>query len=418
MPRLHMEESDRLIRTWDRYVTNEVTGDMDIDREALVAIARIHALDDTPVPNPGFLAELERRLTHQAVSGAGGPRLAQAPLAQALRPAPLSDSERGPSQSWKPLAGSLLAVAALLAVMLGGAVIASLDERRDPLDRFFAPIAFNDGGGDQAVVEAPKLEREPVTTHTLFHAVIDPASVTDATEPWTKLESSLVKVNTGEGFRFEEPYFVCCPGLRIYQVLEGTARIDLDGQVRLYRQIDAPTRHEVSTATGQVTLEAGDVAVLPRNAIAVVENGGLNPLWMLSAELYAPSPETPFLRNPLNYLEFAFTHDSAIDASFMGSLEWTIERIDLDPGGSLLLEATPVAPVNLMVTEGMLLGYEESAAIGDATPTIANQFRLSGGTGLGMGSFPPGSYRFVNTQKEPATVYLLRLETPPSESGQ
>lgn len=241
---------------------------------------------------------------------------------------------------------------------------------------------------------------------TILDIQVNPGDLGAATsELWDTMEFEMVYVDAGASFNTDHPYFTCCAGVNVFQVLEGSASflVESDADVYAAGEWSAPTRFPAGTL---FSLGEGETVVHVMNQPAIVTNTGPGELVLLrgSGEQFV-GPVTSQM--PAGYRGRAWATDSNMEPLPGETVNVSFERIALEPGDITHVEAMDGVSLNGFYPETADTWLRMLPGAFDAIPADAQSFVT---TSIVMGNFAPGPYTFFNAGDDPATFYLMRIE--------
>ena len=243
------------------------------------------------------------------------------------------------------------------------------------------------------------------TAETMLDIQVNPGDLGATTSDlWDTMEFEMVSVNAGESFNSDHPYFTCCAGINVFQILEGSASfiVESDADVYAAGEWSNPSRIPAGTL---FTLGEGETVVHVMDQPVIVTNTGPEELVLLrgSGEQFL-GPITSL--TPDGYHGGGWATDGSMDPLPGEVVNVSFERIELDPGSLFHLETT---------AGERLVGFSPEAdtrlrmLIGDfdAIPADNQGILLRSYV---MDNFPPGPFTFHNAGDLPVTLYLMRIE--------
>jgi hypothetical protein len=299
----------------------------------------------------------------------------------------------------------------------GRYTILNVDE--NPISLYFLRLVETDDVpprdlGDDAPVAPIDAALQPVT-ESLLDMTIDPALLGALSpEQWDRLDFSLVHIEPGDRFSTDHPAFSCCPGLVVFQVLEGSIALVVDGIADVIRAGSDGTAERFDAGV-DVALGTGDAAIFALDRPAVVTNTSNDRTKILAGYIYAHAfveGAQDMCPGPAGYFEEPVTKAMAIDHLTSGPVHLSFERTMLEPGAALGVEVVPdvalmgwhTAPDALV---RLIFGAHDPEAADSTDAAEAESFIVQT---FSLSNFAQGTYTFVNEGDEPVALYFLRLQ--------
>ena len=412
---------DPVVKAWDAYVAGDPRASTRSSKQTFTVIGALDAAMADVEPDSDFLVSLERKLlgfnVQPTVAAVATPvRAVPRPVPPSKPPVHRRITAFGQPGHW--------AIAALLVLFLAGAAVLAWSKQDEPDSPQTIPAAVdsaaNDSSGDVAglskaspqatpgvheTASSPIAAGDAPTYETLLDIQVNPKQL-NATTPdlWDTMEFEMVSVKPGEGFSTDHPYFTCCAGINVFQILEGSASfiVESDADVYAAGEWSNPSRIPAGTL---FTLGEGETVVHVMDQPVIVTNTGPEELVLLrgSGEQFL-GPITSL--TPDGYHGGGWATDGSMDPLPGEVVNVSFERIELDPGSLFHLETT---------AGERLVGFSPEAdtrlrmLIGDfdAIPADNQGILLRSYV---MDNFPPGPFTFHNAGDLPVTLYLMRIE--------
>lgn len=361
---------DAEVQYWDAIVLGELRPINSVDPDLAATIRRVHAIDDTPLPDAAFAARLESELLRSATQTRAD---SAAPGVAAGRMSLQTTTARA---RWSNLTRrgvvNAAAMAALLAIMLVSTVVTL---RVGPLavrDREPAPLVLGPGiTGETLLLQASfdTFPADPLSAE-IERWVLQPGVET----PMGTYESS------GEG-----------PSA--YLVEAGTLTVLSDGPLAVTRAGTATPVTEREPV--EIELQTGDRGFAPSGVTSLWRNDGAIPVRVLEAKFIRGDRFSPAAAGVLSY--------TVVNESPMARpdhpIVMTVFQITLQPGADLTADAIPGLEM-LKVEGGRLVAVDVDEAGRSLPPVVLGQATRA------LLSFPPGRV-FRSGNDQPVTILLV-----------
>jgi hypothetical protein len=222
---------------------------------------------------------------------------------------------------------------------------------------------------------------------------------------WDAAEFIDLRVAPGDRFSTDNPWFLCCDGISVYQVREGSLDLVVDGAADLYRAESVAA--ERTSAGIQLTLGSGDAIVMGMQASATFANASQeNELVLLHGLAYAGSSMLGNGIPPDGYGKSAHTIDVEFEAIPSEAIGFSFEAVELAPGELYPIEIDPEQRVIGWYPEPdsmvrMLEGTHDTVPADDRGTFLVRTFT--------MRVYDPGPYTLYNSSETATTIYLMRM---------
>lgn len=365
-------------RYWDALVGGEPVPPPGIEPVIGVVIQSILALDDAPLPDPGFAARLEHQL------------LGSAPTV--LRPAGGLDFQKAgsanspPSPAWSLAARrrvmSLAATAALLTIMAASVAVMPRAGASLPQDEGAFPLVLGPGITEQSLLLQARFENFP-------EGPLD----ADLSR-WVMQPGAAVEVGR-RGYSGEGP--------AAFLVEAGALTIETDGPIAVTGA--GASTPSVIDAAAPLVLQTGDRAYTPTGVVSVWRNTGTEVVRILEAKIRTPLVGFP----PEGTLNYTVIMEEFIPTPSRPAV-MNVYQITLLPEGRLRVDSVPGLEM-LKVESGRLVAVDVDSD-GNPSPPVS----LGQGT-RPLGSFPPGRV-FRSANDQPVKLILVTFaNTNPLQPG-
>jgi hypothetical protein len=377
-------------------------------------------IDQSRFPRQEFARELMERLTHEGIPAAVPHRTAERKLKEpagklASNGALLSALSHGetkwvadrPTSLRRRRVSLLLAVAAVICLLLAGAVALSLGPE-DSLPERVIPAAIVQNGNEPA-------NTAEITSH--FSGSINPDLFESPVQAdWNRVYMHYMELDAGASYVTDTEDFTCCHGITVTMVLNGELVIDSEGVILIYRA--GPTSIEpetVGTGTSAIMLP-GDVFVHAMHIPVLYQNDEEKPATYLNAFLFnLPSGTVIGNLKPAGYyfVSPALTH--ATESVTSGPIAASVDRVVFESGQELTIQPSENSVMFTSVTEGTLRMTRIDA---EGKPAVGLPSLVQSAPRISVAEVSPGEHMLIeNESEEPAVLYVFRFGTSEDVSG-
>jgi hypothetical protein len=303
----------------------------------------------------------------------------------------------------------LFVAAALLALLIGGAVVAF--NWRQP-DRESTPVI------PAAIPAVGQAEPGEATVETLFSLTPDPAGAIPYTPTeWDEATLISLKLDPGQEYSTDHPGFTCCMGINTTTVLSGAVSIVNDGTVLVYRKgADPDVPEEVAPGT-TVELMPDDAAVYEHQRPMIMRNTGEGPARVLQGIFWSYNERTGEL--PESFLDAVIALQwTTISLNDPSNDQLVLERVTFEPGDTFRVKTREHVVYLHLLDEGILQGYGVDTEGNSDGSSVVMAFEGPTG-GVGAQPQPPlyAEIEYRNEREEPVHLYLFRLTQQPATPG-
>jgi hypothetical protein len=360
------------VQYWDAIVLGELRPINTVDPDVAATIRRVHAIDQSPLPDAAFAARLESELLRSATQSRAD---SAAPGVEAGRTSLQTTTARA---RWSDLTRrgvvNLAAMAALLALVLVSTMVTL---RVGPLavrDRDHSPLVLGPGITGETLLLQARLDALPAD------------SLSAEIERWVLQPGAETPMGTEE---------LSGVGPSAFLIEAGTLTVQSDGPLAVTRA--GATTPATEREPVELELQPGDRGFAPSGVTSLWRNDGATPVRVLEAKIDRGDRAFPVSRGVLNYTVV----DEYPIARPDHPAVMTVFQITLEPGVDLAADAIP--GLEMLKVEGGRLVAIDVDEEGRPLPSV-----VLGQATRALLSFPPGRV-FRSGNGEPVTLLLVTI---------
>jgi hypothetical protein len=360
-----------VLEYWDALVLGEPPPISSVDPVVAMTIQRIHALDDTPLPDAAFAARLEYELLQSDLpsSSASAAVTPATPAAYGVA----SEPTGWPSDSGRRAVMNLAAMAALVAIVVTSIFVtlrAGPPTSRDPSN---PPLALGPGITNETLLLRARFDSFP---DGILSASVD---------RWVLQPGAEVLMGSRE---------TSSEGPSAYLIETGTLTVRPDSPMTVIPA--GSTMPAVVEAASQIDLHAGDRGFAPFGVTSLWRNTGNIPVRIVEAKIKRDDVSISG-DGVLNYTVIGESTFAKPDHPIV----MTVFQVTLQPGAEL--SAGTFRGLEMLKVEAGRLVAVDVDGDGNATPPI-----LVGDATRRLDSFPPGRV-FRGGNDQPVSLLLVTI---------
>ncbi|CAN5846512.1 hypothetical protein BH24CHL4_BH24CHL4_13190 [soil metagenome] len=391
---------DPLVRTWDAVVTGTAHSGH-VDQQALTVLNKLHDSFGGPEIDARFLSRLESQLFGlQSQNGSGSATAASSSLI-AIRVRGIGRDERESDRPSKLIRLIIdnLAIAAILAIVLGGLAVTFVSSRPEPESSNPVPAIIDSRDELEQALNPPSIE-------TLLDITVNPSDFgAPPSTTWEQLDFSLTYLEPGAEYSTDHPFFSCCPSFIVLQVMQGAAEFTAGGPATVYRLgAEGP---EPTLAGGIYELARGDSVAFSTSSQATIRNLSQDELQLLNGRAVDFAAVRTTGLPPEGYRKEPLFKSPTIDPLQTDVVDFRFERVLMNPGSLFTVESRSNErlfgwyPEQFASPARFLPGDESVFNTGEMGEFLGAQFAVH--------DFPEGPYTIFNVDDEPITLHFLHV---------
>jgi hypothetical protein len=389
---------DPVIRTWDALVSRSSEA-APVDSQAFAVLSSLHGVFHGPEADTAFLNRLETELFGTQSQNGAEATVSAASVAGPTRSPAGALPTVEPTRRLVRLIIDNLAIAAILAIVLGGLAVTFVSDRAEPEGAGPVPAIIDSREQLEQALNPPQLE-------ALLDITIDSAALGGpSATSWEQLDFSLTHLEPGAEFSTEHPYYSCCPSLIVLQVMQGSAEFTTEGSASIYRM---GSRDAEAAASGKVyELAPGDAVIFSTSSEATVRNTGAEELQMLNGRAIEFGEIRNFGLKPEGFRDSTYLWCKSLEPLQTDVIDFRFERVLLYPDATITVESRP--------NERLIGWYPETMAIparfvnGDESAISQDDSGLQLGSQFTIHNYSAGLYTIFNVDDEPITLHFLHV---------
>jgi hypothetical protein len=303
---------------------------------------------------------------------------------------------------------SLLAIAAVICLLLGGAAVVAFWAGNDPEPVQVIPAAVSD---------VDDIPANSATVETLFATTLSSEQFPlDSLLDWDKSLVSYMEMEPGVSYNSDHPAFFCCVGISVLTIIDGELTFENSGPMLVYRSGGDASSPELVEPDTPVIATTGDTVIQRMSVPGDVTNSSSVMTTFLAGYVYyhAEPPPPGACCWPEGYAESEVTWEQtfspAVEAEGPVSVSW--ERISFEPGQDIVIDTATSQTILATIRDGSLRIF---ALQPDGMINRDFSTPLWGPGGTSLDGLNGAEIALVSDSEEPAVLYLFRFN-PPVES--